>query len=79
MKRGATTTVAALAFLCATGAVAVAATGIGTDGPDRLVGTPAPDQLYGEAGDDQLLGLGGTTTSKRGPATTRSRAPTAWT
>jgi Ca2+-binding RTX toxin-like protein len=58
VMRGATTVVAALAFLCATGAVALAATEIGTDGPDRLLGTTGPDQLYGEAGDDQLLGLG---------------------
>src|SRR4029453_7877563 len=55
VKRGVSALVAPLAFLCATGAVAAAATQIGTDGPDRLSGTVGPDQLYGEAGDDELL------------------------
>jgi len=59
VKRGAATLVATLAFLCVTGAVAIAATRIGTDGPDRLSGTAVPDQLYGEAGDDDLSGKGG--------------------
>jgi hypothetical protein len=45
VMRGVSTLVATLALLCATGAVAVAATQIGTDGPDRLSGTGDPDQL----------------------------------
>ena len=67
VKRGVSALVATLAFVCATGAVAVAATQIGTDGPDKLSGTVAPDQLYGEAGDDQLLGFASNDYLEGGP------------
>jgi len=53
-------------FLAWTGA-AVAASVVGSAGPDTLVGTPTADPLYGLAGDDLLVGLDGDDDFDGGP------------
>src|SRR5215212_7906451 len=56
----------ALTLLVASG-VALAATRIGTDGPDTLRGTKGDDNLIGQAGNDTLLSLAGDDTLLGGP------------
>ena len=56
----------ALTLLVASG-VALAATRIGTDGPDTLRGTKGDDNLIGQGGNDTLLSLAGDDTLLGGP------------
>jgi Ca2+-binding RTX toxin-like protein len=55
-----------LTLLVASG-VALAATRIGTDGPDTLRGTKGDDNLIGQGGNDTLLALAGDDTLLGGP------------
>ena len=56
----------ALTVLVASG-VALAATRIGTDGPDTLRGTKGDDNLIGQGANDTLLSLAGDDTLLGGP------------
>jgi Ca2+-binding RTX toxin-like protein len=56
----------ALTLLVASG-VSLAATRIGTDGPDTLRGTKGDDNLLGQGGNDTLLSLAGDDTLLGGP------------
>lgn len=59
MRRTALLVATVALTLLVAGGVALAATKVGTDGPDTLTGTKGPDTLIGKGGSDWIDGRGG--------------------
>ncbi|QIN81393.1 hypothetical protein GBA63_01195 [Rubrobacter tropicus] len=60
------------------GGAALAATLIGTGGPDRIVGSVRADWIDGRAGDDRISGGGGEDRIQGGPGNDLVRANDDW-